>query len=150
MWFTRLQTTLRPYVPLLLRLGLGFVFLWSGLSKFGVTGANQIGVCTNKGEAVDLVSSLTWLPFDPTVFVNVQSVVEMVIGAMLIIGWQVELATAVVAVLLVMFFAVLNFALVWKNVALLAATVALLGCEPDRFRPFQRRREPALPPPTTV
>ena len=129
----RFQTALRPFVPFILRLGLGFVFLWSGLSKFGVDG-NALGVCTNRVEAVGVLATYAWLPFDPEIFVTVQSVGEIILGLMMVVGFWVELATGVSFLLYLLFFFLLDFSLIWKNVGLTVATLALLGSEPDRFR----------------
>jgi uncharacterized membrane protein YphA (DoxX/SURF4 family) len=128
----RLALKLRPYLPLLLRLGLGFVFFWGGLSKI-VSPESAIGVCTNRGEAIDLVSSLYWLPFDPTAFVWAQSYLELILGAALIIGFRVSLSAFVSTIVFIMFFLILDFALVWKNIGLLGAALALLASEPDRY-----------------
>src|SRR3990167_7152611 len=122
----------RPFLPLFLRLSLGFVFFWSGLSKI-VAPESALGVCTNRGEAIDLVSTFYWLPFDPTMFVWVQSVLELLLGASLLVGFWVPLASAVAVIVFLLFFALLDFSLVWKNIGLLGASLALLASEPDKF-----------------
>lgn len=129
---TKLALSLRPYLPLFLRLGLGFIFFWSGLSKI-VSPESAIGVCTNRGEAVDLVSSLYWLPFDPTAFVWVQSYLELILGASLLVGFLVPLVALVSVIVFLLFFVILDFSLIWKNVGLLGAALALLTSEPDKF-----------------
>lgn len=121
---------LRPYLPFFLRIGLGFVFFWSGLSKI-VSPDSAIGVCTNRGEAIDLVSTLVWLPFDPSSFVWVQSVLELLLGASLLLGFLVRLSAAVSVIVFLCFFALLDFALIWKNIGLLGAALALLASEPE-------------------
>lgn len=123
---------LSPYLPLFLRLGLGFVFFWSGLSKI-VSPESAIGVCTNRDEAIDLVSSLYWLPFDPAAFVWVQSYLELLLGTALLVGLMVPLSALVSIIVFVLFFVILDFALVWKNVGLLGAALALLAAKPDKF-----------------
>ena len=122
-----------PWVPLILRLGLGFVFLWSGLSKFGLDN-NAIGVCTNRAEAINFVSFYIWLPFDPELFVTIQAVGEIILGLAFILGWWVELAASAATLLLLSFFTIFEFSLVWKNIGLLAAVVALLGLPPGPAR----------------
>ena len=127
-----ISTKLGPYLPLFLRLGLGFIFFWSGLSKI-VSPESAIGVCTNRGEAIDLVSSLYWLPFDPEAFVWVQSYLELFLGAALLVGFWVPLSALVSVIVFLLFFVILDFSLIWKNVGLLGAVLALLASEPDRF-----------------
>ncbi|MBI5465822.1 MAG: DoxX family membrane protein [Candidatus Kerfeldbacteria bacterium] len=141
------RVKLGPWVPLALRLTLGFVFLWSGLSKFGLDD-NAIGVCTNRTEAINLVSFYAWLPFDPELFVTVQSVGEIILGLALMVGWGVEVAAALASLLLLSFFAWLDFSLVWKNMALLGASLSLLGLPPDSWRLDRKfhREPPAIPP----
>ncbi len=127
-----LRAQLKPHIPFILRVGLGVVFLWSGLSKFGAD-SNPLGICTNRTEAIDFVSTLGWLPINPELFVTVQSILEIVLGLMLIIGWWVELAASISVVLYAIFFIMFDFSLIWKNVGLLAASLALLGLESDRW-----------------
>ncbi|KKS82903.1 MAG: hypothetical protein UV57_C0027G0006 [Parcubacteria group bacterium GW2011_GWD2_43_10] len=132
-----ISTKLRPYLPLFLRLGLGFIFFWSGLSKI-VSPESAIGVCTNRGEAIDLVSSL-----DPTAFVWVQSYLELFLGAALLLGLWVRLSALVGVIVFLLFFVILDFALVWKNIGLLSAALALLASESDKFSLdsyFKKRR----------
>jgi len=127
------RNKLTPWVPLILRLSLGFVFLWSGLSKFGLDD-NAIGVCTNRSEAINFMTLYAWLPFDPELLVLIQSIAEIILGLMLMVGWWVEVATAAVVALLLSFFVILDFSLVWKNIGLLGAAVALLGLPSDKAR----------------
>ncbi|GEM_PF-4621384 len=129
----KFRTALIPYLPLVMRLGLGFVFLWSGLSKLGAD-TNALGVCTNAAEAVSLVESFTWLPIEPELFVLVQSWLEVALGLMLMLGLWVELAAFVSAVLFLLFFALLDFSYVWKNVGLLALALATFAAAPDKWR----------------
>lgn len=128
-----IRQTLKLYIPLILRLALGFIFLWSGLSKFGADG-NALGVCTNRSEAISLVASFTWMPFDPEVFVFWQSIAEIVLGGMLILGLATKIAAVLTVASFVIFFIVLDFSLIWKNVGLLAAALALVTSE---FDPWQ-------------
>lgn len=135
-----LQRVIIPWVPMILRLGLGFVFLWSGLSKLGFD-ANPLGVCTNRAEAVSLVESFIWLPIDPELFVIIQSWAEVLLGAALVAGVWVEAAGLLSAVLFLLFFATLDFSLVWKNVGLLALSLGVFAAPPDagRLDRFWRR-----------
>lgn len=142
-FFIRLQTWLKPYLPLLLRLGLGFIFFWSGLSKL-IGDSNALGVCTNRSEAVSLVSGFTWLPMDPMLFVMLQSIAEVIAGAMLILGLWVEAASFACLILFSLFFALLHFSLVWKNVGLSALALAVFTAAPDRWR-LDRRFAPRPP-----
>ena len=128
----RWRQRLRPYAPLILRVGLGVVFLWSGLSKL-VSIPGALGVCTNRAEAIDFVSTLYWVPFDPEIFVRVQSVAEILLGVLLAAGLWLEFASAAATLLLAAFFGLFNFNVIWKNVGLLAAAGALCVLEPDRF-----------------
>lgn len=133
---------LKPYLPLFLRLGLGFIFFWSGLSKI-ISPESSIGVCANRGEAIDLVSSLYWLPFDPEGFVWVQSYLELLLGLALLVGFLVPLTALVSIIVFVLFFVILDFSLIWKNVGLLGAALALLSSELDKFSLdnwFKRRK----------
>ncbi len=140
-WSTRLQ----PYAPLMLRLGLGLVFLWSGFSKL-VTLPGALGVCTNRAEAIDFVSTLYWVPFDPEIFVRLQSVLEIGLGLMLVAGLWLEFAAGAVTVLLLLFFGLFNFNVVWKNLGLVAAAGALWVLPPDRFTldRYLARHEPKV------
>ncbi len=143
----KLTARLQPFAPLALRLGLGFVFLWSGLSKL-VSPDSAVGVCTNRAEAIDLVSTFGWLPFDPELFVWAQSILELVLGAALILGFMVPFAAVASSLVFLSFFALLDFALVWKNVGLLGASLGLLGSGGDRWSFdgwFKRRAASAGP-----
>ncbi|MEK7497062.1 MAG: DoxX family protein [Patescibacteria group bacterium] len=128
-----IRIKLKPYIPLILRLSLGFIFLWSGLSKFGAD-SNALGVCTNASEAVSLVSSFTWLPMEPELFVFYQSIGEIILGSMLILGLATEIAALFTVLAFIIFFIILDFSLVWKNVGLLAAALTLWSLELDNFR----------------
>jgi uncharacterized membrane protein YphA (DoxX/SURF4 family) len=141
--FNQFATKLRPYIPLMLRLGLGFVFLWSGLSKI-ISPDNAIGVCTNRAEAIDLVSTFGWLPFDPEIFVWVQSALEFILGVALIAGFLVPAAALVSVTVFLVFFGLLDFALVWKNVGMLAVAAALYsaGSGPWSVDEWLKRRVP--------
>lgn len=144
-FFIRLQTWLKPYLPFLMRLGLGLIFFWSGLSKL-IGDDNALGVCTNRSEAVSLVSGFTWLPMDPALFVMIQSVVEVVVGTMLILGLWVEVASFVCIILFALFFGILHFSLVWKNMGLSALALAVFSAAPDKFRLDKRfGSKPAVP-----
>jgi uncharacterized membrane protein YphA (DoxX/SURF4 family) len=125
-FLSKLSLIIKPYGSLLLRLGLGFIFLWSGLSKLGVS-SNPLGICTNSAEAIDFLSSLTWLPFDPAIFVFWQSIAELALGIILIIGLWVEAAAALSVLLFLSFFFIFDFSLIWKNVGLLVMALVVWG-----------------------
>ncbi len=129
---SNLSAYLRPYIPLVLRLGLGFVFFWSGLSKI-MAPDSAIGVCTNRLEAVDLVSTLYWLPFDPEAFVWVQSFLELLLGGALLLGLYIRLSAVVSIMVFLLFFIFLDFSLVWKNIGLLGAALALFASEQEKY-----------------
>jgi uncharacterized membrane protein YphA (DoxX/SURF4 family) len=107
-----------------LRLGLGFIYIYSGYGKLFL-GNDTIGVCSNRGEAAALVGNYTWIPIDPEVFVIIQSIVELILGLMLIIGIKTRWAATVSTLLLIAFLLLIDFNLVWKNIALLGASIAL-------------------------
>jgi uncharacterized membrane protein YphA (DoxX/SURF4 family) len=125
-FLSKLSLIIKPYGSLLLRLGLGFIFLWSGLSKLGVS-SSPLGICTNSAEAIDFLSSLTWLPFDPAIFVFWQSIIELTLGIVLIIGLWVEATAALAVLLFLFFFLIFDFSLIWKNVGLLVVALAVWG-----------------------
>lgn len=129
---TTFKSKFVPYAPLILRLGLAVVFLWSGVSKLA-SPEGAVGVCTNRAEAIDVVSTLAWVPFDPEFIVIVQSVVELALGGLLLVGLWLPLAALVSTLMFLAFFVIFDFNLVWKNVGLLAAALALFGSEADRF-----------------
>mgnify|MGYP001617068221 CR=1 FL=1 len=115
-----------PYLltGLWLRLGLGLVYLYSGYSKL-FAGEDAIGVCSNKAEAAAMVATYAWFPFDPEQFVLVQSWLEIILGLMLILGIKTRWMATISALLIVLFFLMINWHLVWKNMALLGASLAL-------------------------
>ena len=126
--FARFREIIKPYVPLILRVGLGVVFLWSGLSKFGVDN-NPLGICTNRTEAIDFASTLGWLPINPDLFVTVQSIAELILGTMLVVGLWTEVAAAISVAMYALFFAMFDFSLIWKNVGLFTDSIAILGMD---------------------
>lgn len=107
-----------------LRLGLGFVYFYSGYSKL-FAGQDAIGVCSNRAEAAALVATYDWFPFDPEQFVLVQSVLEIILGILLILGIKTRWMATVSVLLLILFFLMINWQLIWKNMALLGASLAL-------------------------
>lgn len=129
----------QAWAPLVLRLGLAFIFLWSSLSKLLVN-TDAIGVCTNVEEAVSLVGSFTWLPIAPELFVTIQSWAELILGLLLLVGIWLQAAAAVTTLLFVVFFVFLDFNLIWKNAALLGASVALMLLPPDPMSLDSRRK----------
>ncbi len=120
----KLSAKYHQFTGLFLRLGLGFIFLYSGYGKLFL-GDDTIGVCSNRGEAAALVGNYTWIPIDPEVFVVIQSVLELVLGLMLVLGFKTRWAAAISAILMILFFIFIDFSLVWKNIALLGASMAL-------------------------
>ncbi len=143
-----LRQRLAPYAPLAIRLGLGLIFLWSGTLKL-VGSENALGICTNRVEAVNLVESITWLPFDPDKFVLVQSYLELLLGLVLVVGFRLRTAAGLSTLVLLAFFAVIDFDLVWKNMGLLGAALALVVLEPDPWvldrwlARYRQERQPA-------
>src|SRR3989344_7219704 len=115
-----------------LRWGLAFVYLFSGYSKL-FAGNDTIGVCSNRVEAITLVASYQFIPLDPEVFVIVQSVLELILGLALALGWKIRWAGLISAVLILLFFVFIDFQLIWKNMALLGASLALIVTKENRW-----------------
>ncbi|HBV33710.1 TPA: hypothetical protein DIC39_03795 [Patescibacteria group bacterium] len=130
------------WAPLFLRIGLAFIFLWSSLSKL-LANTDALGVCTNIEEAVSLVGSFTWLPISPELFVTIQSWAELVLGVVLLAGLWLDLAALATSVVFILFFIFLDFDLVWKNVAILGASLALLMLPADPMSLDSRLKFPA-------
>lgn len=124
---------------LFLRLGLGFIYLYSGYGKLFL-GDNTIGVCSNRGEAAALVGNYTWIPIDPAVFVIIQSVVELLLGLMLVIGIKTRWAATISTLMLIIFLIFIDFNLVWKNIALLGASIALALTRDNAFSWDERKK----------
>ena len=120
----RISAKYHQFTGLFLRLGLGFIYLYSGYGKLFL-GDETIGVCSNRGEAAALVGNYTWIPIDPETFVLLQSIVELVLGLMLVIGIKTRWAATISTALLIIFLIFIDFNLVWKNIALLGASIAL-------------------------
>jgi uncharacterized membrane protein YphA (DoxX/SURF4 family) len=125
---------------LFLRLGLGFIYLYSGYGKLFL-GDNTIGVCSNRGEAAALVGNYTWIPIDPQVFVIIQSVVELLLGLMLVLGIKTRWAATISTALLIIFLIFIDFNLVWKNIALLGASIALALTRDNAFSWDERKKK---------
>jgi uncharacterized membrane protein YphA (DoxX/SURF4 family) len=125
---------------LFLRLGLGFIYLYSGYGKLFL-GDNTIGVCSNRGEAAALVGNYTWIPIDPQVFVIIQSVVELLLGLMLVLGIKTRWAATISTGLLIIFLIFIDFNLVWKNIALLGASIALALTRDNAFSWDERKKK---------
>ena len=113
-------------IPLILRVGLGFVWVYEGLvPKFLVSPAR----------GVELVARSHLVPFDPHTFVAGLGVVEVILGLALWMGLGVKWVAAIQLVLLIAFtlgLAVTSPQLlveplggVTKNVGLMAATLCL-------------------------
>ncbi len=125
---------------LFLRLGLGFIYLYSGYGKLFL-GDDTIGVCSNRGEAAALVGNYTWIPIDPAVFVIIQSVVELLLGLMLVLGIKTRWAATISTLLLIIFLIFIDFNLVWKNIALLGASIALALTRDNAFSWDERKNK---------
>lgn len=128
----RISDRLHGFSGLFLRWGLGFIYLFSGYSKL-FAGSDGIGVCSNRAEAVTLVGSYSFLPLDPETFVVVQSVLEIILGLVLIVGLKTRWAGLISVILMLLFFIFIDFQLVWKNVALLGASLALVVTKENRW-----------------
>lgn len=113
-------------IPLILRVGLGFVWIYEGLvPKFLVSPAQE----------VEFVARSHLVPFDARAFVTGLGVVEVILGLALWMGLCVKWVAAVQLVLLIVFTLSLaatspQFLLdplggISKNVGLIAATVCL-------------------------
>ncbi len=113
-------------IPLILRVGLGFVWIYEGLvPKFLVSPAQE----------VEIVARSHLVPFDARAFVTGLGVVEVILGLALWMGLCVKWVTAVQLFLLMVFTLSLaatapQFLLdplggISKNVGLIAATVCL-------------------------
>ncbi len=127
-----------------LRLGLGLVFLWPSISKL-FSKVDALGICTNRAEAVEMVASFSWLPIPPEIFVTFQSWFELALGILLIVGIWVDLAAIVSALLFISFFVFLDFDLVWKNMALLGASLALFFAPADKWQIKFKSKSASIP-----
>lgn len=128
----RLTHRLSGLTGLFLRCGLAFVYLFSGYSKL-FAGSDGIGVCSNRVEAVALVANYQFIPIDPENFVIIQSVLELILGLVLIVGIKTKWAALISTVLILLFFVFIDFQLVWKNMALLGASLALFVTKENRW-----------------
>ncbi len=128
----RLTNHFAGFTGLFLRVGLAFIYLFSGYSKL-FAGSDGIGVCSNRVEAVALVANYQFIPIDPENFVVIQSVLELILGLVLIVGIKTKWAALISVVLLLLFFVFIDFQLVWKNMALLGASLALLVTNENRW-----------------
>jgi putative oxidoreductase len=71
--------------PLIMRVALGVVFIWFGALKI----ANLTPV------AKLVADTLAWVPVNPAVLLPALGAFEIVLGAMIILGWHLRLALAV-------------------------------------------------------
>lgn len=78
---------LRPeaVAPLIMRVALGVVFVWFGALKI----ANVTPV------AKLVADTLAWVPVDPDVLLPALGAFEIVLGAMVVVGWQLRLVLTV-------------------------------------------------------
>lgn len=81
----------RSWSTFILRIGIGVVFLWFGIDKF-VHVSNWTGWVPQWMEA--------FIPMSLTNFMYVQGVIESVVGLLLIIGYQMRLASTVAVITL--------------------------------------------------
>ncbi len=114
----------KKYATLILRIGLGTVFVWSGASKL-LGSPSAIGVCTNKESAISFLETWAWLPFDTALMVAIQSYAELALGILLVLGVAVQMVSLLCAVLFVFFFFLIDINLIWKNIGLCAASLSL-------------------------
>ncbi|OGB99958.1 MAG: hypothetical protein A3G35_15590 [candidate division NC10 bacterium RIFCSPLOWO2_12_FULL_66_18] len=114
-------------VPLLLRVGLGAVWVYEGLVP---------KLLTPSPELLALVARFQPLPGNPGAFLKAVGVFEILLGLLLIRGWMIRSVAAVQCALLVVFTIGIGAAVphalvqptgaVSKNVALLAASLCLV------------------------
>jgi uncharacterized membrane protein YphA (DoxX/SURF4 family) len=71
--------------PLIMRVALGVVFVWFGALKI----ANVTPV------AKLVADTLSWVPVDPDVLLPALGAFEIVLGAMVVVGWQLRLVLTV-------------------------------------------------------
>ena len=114
----------RKYATFVLRIGLGAVFIWSGVSKL-IGSSSAIGVCTNKESAISFLETWAWFPFDTALMVAIQSYAELALGILLILGVAVQLVSLLCAALFIFFFFLIDINLIWKNIGLFAASLSL-------------------------
>jgi putative oxidoreductase len=80
---TRIQ--IQAAAPLIMRVALGGVFIWFGALKI-----------TNLTPVAKLVAdTLAWVPVSSAVLLPTLGAFEIVLGAMVIVGWQLRLTLAV-------------------------------------------------------
>jgi uncharacterized membrane protein YkgB len=71
--------------PLIMRLALGIVFIWFGALKIAdVTPVAKL-----------VADTLAWVPVDPHLLLPALGAFEIVLGAMVIVGWQLRLVLTV-------------------------------------------------------
>ena len=104
-----------PYISLILRITLGFVFLYSGFGK--LTNPNHPSIL--------VVRSMSFIPFDPQFFVFLQGLVETVLAILLIIGFYTSIIGSITAILVLLGIALFDFNFVWKDVALFGSAITL-------------------------
>ena len=81
----RIAGWMRSHGPLLARISLGIVFIWFGALKI----ANVTPVATL------VADTLAWVPVDPDILLPALGAFEIVLGAMVIVGWQLRLVLTV-------------------------------------------------------
>jgi len=85
---TRLRSSrcrVEAAAPLVMRVALGIVFIWFGALKI----ANVTPVATL------VADTLAWVPVDPDILLPALGAFEIVLGAMVIIGWRLRLVLTV-------------------------------------------------------
>ncbi len=89
--FTAFLERHRDWSTFIVRVGIGFVFLWFGIDKF-------VHVSNWTGWVPQWMESL--IPMSLITFMCVQGVVESLIGLLLIIGYQVRIASLIAVITL--------------------------------------------------
>lgn len=125
------------YIPLILRLGLGFIWVYMGLvPKLLYVNPEKPGMPM----ALSMVKSSginSIIPIDPTTLVHLLGVVELVLGILLILGLFTRIASASTIVLMLIFMVVLSTTvmqsiltplgnLLLKDISLIAASIVLI------------------------
>lgn len=85
---TRLRSSsfrVEAAAPLIMRVALGIVFIWFGALKI----ANVTPVATL------VADTLAWVPVNPDILLPALGAFEIVLGAMVIVGWRLRLVLTV-------------------------------------------------------
>lgn len=105
----------KQYAPLVLRIGIGFVFIWFGLSGL-----------TNTSMWVGLVPSWTNAIASPSTLVYIHSVIELVGGLLVCAGYWLRPAAAILFLSLAHTLTLLDFGPIYvRDIGLALATLAI-------------------------